>query len=618
MCGIIGFNWKDREQINKAMELLHHRGPDDEGFYVDGEISIGHRRLSIIDLTSAGRQPMTDIEGRYYLIYNGEIYNYIELRDELKKKGHRFSTDTDSEVIIYAYKEWGEEALARFNGMFAFCIYDSVEKKLFLARDRFGVKPLYYQLYNGRFIFSSEIKPILFLSEKPRAPYETAIFDYLLYNFYNYSENTFFDGIYSLLPGHYMFFDLPKRALEIRRWYDISLENRWTGSLEDASDRFRELFIDAIRLRLRSDVEIGTCLSGGLDSSSIVCNLKRFGPRFTDRFKSFSVVFDDPSIDESPYIHEVIRQGDFDGYFTTPAIDDLLNDVTDLIIHQEEPFGGTSIFAQWCVMKLTHRHNVKVLLDGQGGDELLGGYPFFFAYLFLEKLKKMRLLDLLREIKGYRRHFREQDAFLMVILLMLPSYLKVKAMSRYFHSAIDRGFIDKHSKDSVYPTAMYSLTDLNKALYNRMRFSLPQLLREEDKNSMSFSIEARLPFLDYRVVEFLFSLPSEYKLHNGLSKHILRESMRDVLPQKVYKRTLKLGFPTPLEEWIRDDRFGKFMENIIFSEASKKRGYYDMDSLRRVFDGHRQRKLDATQILWKIFNLEMWFNIFIEKKDANV
>lgn len=595
------------------MTLLCHRGPDDDGFYVDDEVSLGHRRLSIIDLSPAGRQPMIDREGRYYLIYNGEVYNYIELKDELIKKGHRFSTGTDSEVIIYAYKEWGVHALDRFNGMFAFCIYDSIEKRLFLARDRFGVKPLYYQFHNGRFIFSSEIKPILSLSDRSASPYETAIFDYLLYNFYNYSENTFFNGIYSLLPGHYMGFDLAKKELNIKRWYDIPLENRWRGSFEDASDRFRELFVDAIRLRLRSDVEIGTCLSGGLDSSSIVCNLKQFGPKFTDRFKSFSVVFDDPSIDESPYIHEVIRHGDFDGYFTTPTVDDLLNDVSGLIKYQEEPFGGTSIFAQWCVMKLTHSHNVKVLLDGQGGDELLAGYPFFFAYLFLEKLKKMRLMDMLNEIRGYRRHIREYDAFLMIILLMLPATLKVKAMSRYFHSAIDKGFIKRYARDSVYPSVMYSLTDLNRALYNRMKFSLPQLLREEDKNSMSFSIEARLPFLDYRVVEFLFSLPSEFKLHNGLSKHILRESMRGVLPEKIYRRTLKLGFPTPLEEWIRDEGFGRFMEDVIFAEASRKKGYYNMDVLRHVFDGHRQRRLDATQILWKVFNLEMWFKVFIDK-----
>lgn len=613
MCGIIGFNWKNREQLNRAMELLNHRGPDDEGLFVDDEISLGHRRLSIIDLTSAGRQPMIDGEARYFLVFNGEIYNYIELRQELKEKGHIFSTDTDSEVIIYAYKEWGAQSLDRFNGMFAFCIYDSLEKKLFLARDRFGVKPLYYQFYNGRFIFSSEIKPIILLSERSPTPYETAIFDYLLYNFYNYSENTFFESICSLLPGHYMFFDLAEKRLNIKKWYDIPLKNRWTGSFDDATDRFRELFIDAIRLRLRSDVEIGTCLSGGLDSSSIVCNLKQFGPKFTERFKSFSVVFDDPAIDESPYIHEVIRHGDFEGYFTTPTVDDLLKDVVSLITHQEEPFGGTSIFAQWCVMKLTRSHNVKVLLDGQGGDELLGGYPFFFAYLFLEKLKKMDLSGLFYEIKSYRRHFREQDAFLMIILLLLPPSLKVKAMSRYFHSAIDRGFINRYSKDSVYPSLMYSMTDLNRALYNRMKFSLPQLLREEDKNSMSFSIEARLPFLDYRVVEFLFSLPSDFKLHNGLSKHILRESMKCILPEKIYRRTLKLGFPTPLEEWIRDDRFGRFMEDVIFSEASKKRGYYDMDMLRRVFEEHQGRRLDATQILWKIFNLEMWFKIFIEK-----
>jgi len=612
MCGIIGFNWKDKTTLQKTMAMLSHRGPDDEGYYVDDYISLGHKRLSIIDLTPAGRQPIVDDEKRFYIIYNGEIYNYIELREELKKHGYRFSTDTDSEVILYAYKQWGVESLSRFNGMFAFCIYDSFGKILFLARDRFGVKPLYYQFLNGRFIFSSEIKPILFLSERTPEPNETAIFDYLLYNFYNYSENTFFESIISLLPGHYIVFDLQNKHLRTNRWYDIPLDRVWTSSFDDASDHFKGLFRDSIRLRLRSDVEIGTCLSGGLDSSSIVCNLKEFGSKFTERFKSFSVVFDDPSIDESPYIHEVIRCGNFDGYFITPTVDDLINDVVKLITQQEEPFGGTSIFAQWCVMKLAHKYNVKVLLDGQGGDELLGGYPFFFAYLFLEKLKKKEVTRLFSEIKGYRRNFREQDAFLMIILLMLPDFLKAKAMSRYFHSIIDKRFIKRYEKNSIYPSLMYRITNLNKALYNRMKFSLPQLLREEDKNSMSFSIEARLPFLDYRIVEFLFSLPSDFKLHKGISKHLLRESMREVLPENIYNRTLKLGFPTPLDKWIRDKRFGKLMEDTIFSDAFKKRGYCNMDRLKEVFLGHRQSRLDATQILWKVFNLEMWFKVFFD------
>jgi len=612
MCGIIGFNWKDKTVLQKAMAMLSHRGPDDEGFYLNDIISLGHKRLSIIDLTSAGRQPIIDDEERFYLIYNGEIYNYIELKEELKKYGHRFTTDTDSEVIIYAYKQWGVECLKRFNGMFAFCVYDNLEKKLFLARDRFGVKPLYYQFSNGKFIFSSEIKPILLIADRQAKPHEIAIFDYLLYNFYNYSENTFFEGIFSLLPGHYLVFNLKNKNLSIKRWYDIPLDRVWAGSFEDASDHFKGLFRDAIRLRLRSDVEIGTCLSGGLDSSSIVCNLNEFGPRFTERFKSFSVIFDDPSIDESPYINEVLHHCNFDGYFITPTVDDLIKDVVKLITRQEEPFGGTSIFAQWCVMKLAHKHNVKVLLDGQGGDELLGGYPFFFAYLFLEKLKKLEIVRFFSEIWGYKKNFREHDAFLMIILLMLPHSFKIKTMSRYFYSIIDRNFIKRYAKDSIYPSLMYSITDLNKALYNRMRFSLPQLLREEDKNSMSFSIEARLPFLDYRIVEFLFSLPSDFKLHNGITKHILKESMREILPEKIYRRTLKLGFPTPLEEWIRDKRFGSVMEDTIFSSVSQKRGYYNMERLKEVFTRHRQRKLDATQILWKVFNLEMWFKIFFD------
>ncbi len=610
MCGIVGFDWNDRGVLAKAVERLSHRGPDDEGIYVDERVSLGHRRLSIIDLSSAGRQPMRGGEGRYLLVFNGEIYNYVELREELERLGCRFTTSTDSEVIIWAYDTWGAGCLDRFNGMFAFCIYDRREGLLFLARDRFGVKPLHYCHDGGRFIFSSEITPILDMMDRPLRPHEGAVYDYLLYNFYNHDAHTFFEGVSSLLPGHYLIYTLDEKRVTVKQWYDIPLDRRWGGDFEDATTRFREIFVDAVRLRLRSDVEVGTCLSGGLDSSSIVCTLKNFDPRFAEKFKSFSVAFNDPAIDESPYMEEVIRDVGVEGFFVHPDLDDLLRDLADLVKYQEEPFGGTSIFAQWCVMKLARGQGVKVLLDGQGGDELMGGYPFFFGYLFLERLRRLDFPGFFREVRGYRSRFSEADGLLVMPLLLAPKRVKAAVMARYFRNVVSREFVKRYVDESSFPSLMYSATDVRKALYNRVKYSLPQLLREEDRNSMAFAIEARLPFLDYRLVEFCFSLPSEHKLQEGISKRVLREAMRDILPPKIYGRTLKLGFPTPMGNWMRDERLSGVVEETLFSREARARGYYDMESLRRVFDNHRSGAIDAPQIIWKVFNLELWFRSF--------
>lgn len=610
MCGIVGFDWSDKKALARAVGRLSHRGPDDEGVYVDERVSLGHRRLSIIDLSSAGRQPMSSGDGRYLLVFNGEIYNYVELREELERLGYRFTTSTDTEAIMWGYDAWGAGCLDRFNGMFAFSIYDRKEGLFFLARDRFGVKPLHYRYDGGRFIFSSEIKPILDIMDRPLKPHEPAIYDYLLYNFYNHDSHTFFEGVSSLLPGHYLIYTLGEKRLLVKQWYDIPLDRQWGGDFEDATARFREIFVDAVRLRLRSDVEVGTCLSGGLDSSSIVCNLKNFDARFAEKFKSFSVVFNDPAIDESPYMEAVINDVGVEGFFVRPDLDDLLQDLDSLVAYQEEPFGGTSIFAQWCVMKLAREKGVKVLLDGQGGDELMGGYPFFFGYLFLERLRHLDLSGFLREVRGYRSHFREADGLLVMPLLLAPKKLKAAVMARYFRNVVNREFAKRYVDESSFPSLMYSATDLRRALYNRVKYSLPQLLREEDRNSMAFAIEARLPFLDYRLVEFCFSLASEHKLHEGVSKRVLREAMKDILPPKIYGRTLKLGFPTPMSNWMRDERLAGMVEHTLFSGEAGARGYYDMESLRKVFDRHRTGAIDAPQIIWKVFNLELWFRSF--------
>jgi asparagine synthase (glutamine-hydrolysing) len=617
VCGIVGFNWHDSEQLEKMRETLRHRGPDGEGEYFDEFVSLGHRRLAIIDLSPAGHQPMSNEDETLCLIYNGEIYNYVELIEQLKKRGHQFRSKTDSEVILHAYEEWGRECVSRFNGMFAFCIYDRNRMQLFLARDRFGVKPLYYHLQNGRFTFASEIKAILEDPTIPRRPNEHLIYDYLVYNCYDHTQETFFEGIKALLPGHCLIFDLREKRTEHYRWYDIPLNQFNRGiSEKEILTHFRGLLIDAIRLRLRSDVEVGSCLSGGLDSSSIVCSLNQFTPEHSLRFRTFSVIFPNTEIDESGYIEKVVSLMDVIPYFITPTCSDLLQDIHSLVYYQEEPFAGTNIYAQWKVMKLSQENSVKVLLDGQGGDELLAGYPFFFGYYFLQLFFGLNWKTLWRELIHYRKYHRNvKEGLLTPLFLLTPSRLKPYIIRFYSRYTLDKTFFKKYYGQTTVPDQMYSSMNLNQALYYRMKYGLPQLLREEDRNSMAFSIESRLPFLDYRVVEFLFSIPERFKIRDGMTKYILRESMKGILPEEVRERTGKLGFPTPMDDWMREPRMVQYIQRIFSSDRFRGRGYHDASEVDRLFKAHIDQRTNAGMAIWKILNLELWSRIFIDEDE---
>jgi asparagine synthase (glutamine-hydrolysing) len=618
MCGIGGFNWEDQDRIRKMMAVMVHRGPDDEGYYFDESISLGHRRLSIIDLSSAGRQPMKNSDDTIWIVYNGEVYNYLELREELIALGHTFDSKTDTEVIINAYEEWGIDCLNKFNGMFAFCIYDKNKKIFFLARDRFGIKPLYYFEHNSQFAFSSEIKGLLIFDSVSREADDHVIFDYLMFNCYDHLPQTFFKGIQRILPGHYLIYDLKDHMLENKKWYDIPVQAQSNMDFEKGRDRFLELFIDAIRLRLRSDVEVGSCLSGGIDSSSIVCVLDKFllKKNRSRRFKTFSVVFPGTDIDETGFIENVrSRAEDVDYYSIHPAIDDLINDMEMLIKYQEEPFGATSIFAQWEVMKLASQYKMKVLLDGQGADELLAGYVFLYGYYFLELIYQFNFGHLVKELILYKRFQLVNYGLLFPFFLMVPSRVKTLLWDIYFHHCLDKTFINRYLKDSDIPLLMYQPVDLKKGLYYRMKYGLPLLLREEDRNSMAFSIETRLPFLDYRIVEFMFSMPSHFKVKNGTTKYILREAMQGILPEPVRMRRSKFGFSTPMDEWFREEKMIKIMRGILNSKTFRARGYYHLPNLNNFFGKHIEGKVNFGQTLWKLLNLEIWRRIYIEKED---
>jgi len=609
MCGICGFNWKDEKMCRNMTNALKHRGPDDEGFYFDNDISLGHRRLSIIDIKT-GHQPIYNENKTICIIYNGEIYNYLELRKELESK-HKFYTNTDTEVILHAYEEWGKNCLNKFNGMWAFCIYDKNKNILFLARDRFGIKPLYYYFKDGRFIFASEIKAILECNIVERAPNNLVIFDYLMYNIVDHTDETFFKGIKKIPKGHFAIFDIKTKRLNIEKFWTLKITTE-DGHVDKT--KIKDLFLDSIRLRLRSDVPIGSCLSGGIDSSSIVCTLSNvLGNK---NINTFSAVFPGKNIDEGPYIQAVIERTGVKANFTTPSGKEFINDIIKFLYHLEEPPTGTGVYAQFRVAKLTHEKGIKVLLDGQGSDELFAGYKYFFGYYFKELLKNGKISTLIKEVVLYYKKHRRFYELVMMLYLFLPYSFK-RYMFQRENRYLNAHFIKKCQKESTYLKDFIDSKSLNDSLLKHFEYKLQHLLNWEDKNFMAFSIETRLPFLDYRFVEYIFSLPSSSKIKNGETKAIFREAMKGILPDKILQRQDKLGFETPENEWIKLPEVSRFIKGIINSKSFKERGYFDVEYIKKMFKDTNKKGAvwSNSKLIWKALFLELWFRIFIDKQN---
>mgnify|MGYP001576088853 CR=1 FL=1 len=624
MCGIAGIfhidgSHQDHDLLKRMTDSIRHRGPDDEGYYTDGNIGLGHRRLSIIDLSPAGHQPMSNEDGSAWITYNGEVYNYLELMEELKEKGHKFKSKTDTEVIIHAYEEWGEGCLSRFNGMFAFAIWDNKIKRLFCARDRFGIKPFYYFYDGKRFIFASEIKALLEDRSIERRPNNQIVYDFLVQAYLDHTDETFFEGIKQIPPSHYLIIDAG--GIQIKRWWDID-ETRKLTPIDDkkVAGMFYELFEDSIRLRLRSDVPVGTCLSGGLDSSSIVCVANRlmFGEDMTNRIsnrqKTFSSCFDMEGYDERRYINGVLAKTGAEANFVFPRGEDLFDIISDVIWHQDEPFGSTSIVAQWYVMKEASK-KVKVLLDGQGADELLAGYHGYFGALYSDLLEKVSLLKLLKEVIYYKRHHKQfqPHVFSNIARSFMPPYL-VSILRRRIKGDIgwlDADFQKRYRKTFCFTDKFSS--KLDNLLYNLLgRYGLPALLHYEDRNSMAFSIEARVPFLDYRLVEFMFSLPADQKLRKGTTKIVLRNAMKEILPEEVRTRQDKMGFVTPEDIWFRTVAKEKIL-GIFNSMSFQGRGYFNVGQIKKEFDAHLSGKKNISNAIWRWINIELWFRRFFDK-----
>jgi asparagine synthase (glutamine-hydrolysing) len=637
MCGIAGIVNLDGSKVDlRLLERMNksiaHRGPDDEGFLAakgssvhtlsgddtireikdphiakskfEGSVGLAHRRLSIIDLSPKGHQPMTEKTGKLWIVFNGEIYNYIEIRGELEKKGYKFLSGSDTEVILNAYAEWGAKCLDRFNGMFAFAIYDSKKHQIFCARDRFGVKPFYYYFDGNRFVFASEIKAILCDDTIERRINEGAMYFYIAHGSVDIDEDTFFEGIKKLGHSCYLLIDLDKKTLKKHAWWDLTK----TKMPADAVCEFRSLLHDSVRLRLRSDVPVGSCLSGGLDSSYIVCEMADMLGEKRKNVNTFSAVYGAGRHgDESGYIDEVIRKTDVVKHVTLPTADQLMHEMEELIWHQEEPFGSTSIFAQWKVMQLARKNRVKVLLDGQGADEQLAGYHSYFGAYFSTLFKKRQFGRLAKEFLAYVKLHRNIKNSLSFFGYYLASK-KLRKQAVMMRVPFSREFLKKFPEKIPHATG----NDFNEILKHNTMNLLQQLLRYEDKNSMAFSIETRVPYLDYRLAQLIYTLPEEWKIRRGVTKYVMREAGKGILPENIRLRRSKIGFETPEDEWFRGEMKG-FLRKIVESREFSSRPYWDAKEVRKYLDGYlaRKRGYDG-RTLWRPICTEMWIRAFFE------
>lgn len=595
MCGIAGIiNTKGAavapELIGRMTDAVSHRGPDGRGIYMHENIALGHRRLSIIDLSDLASQPMIYAD-RYVMVFNGEIYNYIELRNELESHGYRFKSRGDAEVLLASYDCWGKECVNRFNGMWAFAIFDKKTKKLFCSRDRFGVKPFYYAVDSDGFLFGSEIRQLLIAGVTPSVNYRV-LADYLVLGFEEHLDETFFANVRKLLPGHSLLFDVVTGQLKIDRYYQIHLRTEITKmEFPEATELLKRELNSSVSFRLRSDVKVGTCLSGGLDSS-IIASLAALSYTSPDPFTAITAGSLDQSNDERRFASRMVDKYHMDHRLTVPGVEDFKETVSEVISAQEEPFGSPSIVMQFFVMKTAKEASCPVLLDGQGGDELFLGYPRYYP-AWLSSLpwydkpggwfssSRNSGLSLARNLMN-SMYFQNAD------LRIRTRLKKCSFLKQSFTGLISRDIVTKISESYSDISTLQQL-EISKT-------QLPHLLRYEDRNSMHFSIETRLPFLDYNVVETALSIRNEYKIRHGYTKYILRKSMESLLPADIAWRKNKIGFEAPSEIWMRDtpDIDQKIRNSSLIKEISKSNIEY-------------RRDLNLT---WRLFNIAKWEELF--------
>lgn len=606
VCGISGLISKKQlhefipDFILKMNQAIAHRGPNGEGAYYYENIGFGHRRLSILDLSEGGHQPMTYNDKQYVITYNGEIYNYIELKKELEQLGYGFKSLTDTEVILAAYAEWGQDCVSRFNGMWAFAILDKQQSIIFCSRDRFGVKPFYYLDTPEVFVFGSEIKQLLPF-QKQVDPNMNLVLDFILTSISDHTNETFFNNILKLPAGHNLIYKFKEHLYEIKKYYDINYHQEYQHqSAEEVIERYFSLLEDAIRIRLRSDVRVGTCLSGGLDSSTVASIAATMYPKNQSyRFSGITAVSEQESNNEAGYAKQVVDFSDLDWIQVKPTYDDFVASLDDLVRTQEEPFGSTSLTMQYFVMKSAREHGIPVLLDGQGGDETLLGYEKYYGSYLITTLKQQGPKVFLQALRSSGANNSKMG------LINAGKYLLGTSMPKLRYHYYCR----RHTYLKQKPAMPIHLMNFSNSIWDSFLLqklemtstNLPVLLRYEDKNSMAHSIETRLPFLDYRVVEAALSIPGHYKIKDGWSKWLLRKGMEQRMPASIAWRKNKFGFEAPEAIWMKRHS-GVMYEAVssseLFGEITK------LDQLNSSFKG-----LDIRS-QWRLYSAVKWLKIF--------
>jgi asparagine synthase (glutamine-hydrolysing) len=645
MCGILAIINKHRklkaDSLARATSVIRHRGPDDEGFltWSPGEASrvwfgddtatstkahysydaldtsasfhvgMGHRRLSIIDLSPAGYQPMRLQDAGLSIVYNGEIYNYPELRDELIKAGHRFNGSSDTEVILHAWAQWGPSCLNRFNGMFAFVLLDEKAQQLYAVRDRFGVKPLYYYQNDDVIYFASEIKQIRSAPGHSLQLNEAVAAQFLTSGANDETEHTYDVNIRHLRGGHYMHIDLAMGTEpRIVQWYDVS-PARWKGSFEDAATQFRELLTDAIRLRLRSDVKVGSCLSGGLDSSSIVCLMARLlGKEAHAGQETVTACFPDSKYDEWEFAQQVISRTGVTPHRVFPQLLELQEELDSVIHHQDEPFSSTSMFSQWCVFKETNRAGLKVMIDGQGADEQLAGYGGNDLALYTGMVKQLQLSRLMEEARWYKAEKGTYPRGFILNALQVAAGKGLTALLPTRLQLKDKVSTAAWVKQSPGERKTYSHSLQEQLIGQLYGNPLPSLLRYEDHNSMAWSVESRTPFLDYRLVEFNLGLPAHFIYNKGVRKYVLRQAMKDILPPAVAQRKDKMGFVTPEEMWIKGEGKAWFLHELELAYRNTNNTLLDVAAAKAHVSAIMNNTIPYDNMPWRIICFNKWLN----------
>jgi asparagine synthase (glutamine-hydrolysing) len=602
MCGICGIVSKSnksisRNEIERINNLITHRGPDFGGIYLGSNFALGNRRLKIIDLSDNANQPMSYLN-KYNITYNGEIYNYIEIRDILKNKGYSFSTQSDTEVILAAYDYYGSVCVTKFNGMWAFALYDKGKNLIFCSRDRFGVKPFYYCDNHERFIFGSEIKQLLGYQDQIKINHRV-LMDYLITAYEEHTNETFIQNIQKLEQSHNLIYDLHNNSILIKRYYEIQIDKDISNLSEsDSINLYKNALYDSVKLRLRSDVKVGTCLSGGIDSSSVATiGSTLYRKSSLNEFTSITAKSSEMKFDESSFAENVARNANLNWNVIKPSTTDFLETVDKIITLQEEPFGSPSVLMQYLVFKKAKELGCIVMLDGQGGDETLLGYERYYPAYLMSQNFSGRISNFFHSSEN--SGLSKRDLFLYMFYFTIPSVRLARLRNKF--PFVQKDYFNLISYSNLKESSKNYNDIINLQKLELMRLQLPHLLKYEDRNSMHHSIETRLPFIDFRLVEIALSINNSFKIKDGWTKYILRKSIEDIVPKEIAWRKNKIGFNAPEKTWM------SFIEEKIKSSIVRSEILNTITRKNEVIKNFNQLDLRTR---WRLFNIAKWEEVF--------